>query len=152
MPVPSVEEGIFSLLNNSPEIQAVLAPDAGGTNCRLYPGHIAEEATLPAAAFTRAGGRRQLKMSGPDGLIRARFQFTAASSDKEALNGSAYDDCRIVMDAIILKLEGFSGGFPNGIVVQQISVSGDLIDDYDAESELYFRHCDFEIVYNDPNH
>lgn len=139
----TIEEGLFSLLNNSEDIQAVLAPDAGGTNCRLYPGHIAEEASLPAAAFARAGGSRQLVQTGPDGLISARFQFTSAAL--------IIDDCIAVMDAIALKLHGFTGDLPNGVRVSQILMSGEMIDDaFDIEERLYARHCDFDVVYVDP--
>jgi hypothetical protein len=138
----TVEEGIFSLLNNAASVQAVLAPDGGGTNCRLYPGTIAEEAALPAAAFARVGGRRQLTVGGPEALIRARFQFTTAAQ--------TYDECVTAMEALIGILHGYSGAFPNGIVVQQISMLGDLIDEFDIGSRMYARHCDFEVIYNDP--
>jgi hypothetical protein len=138
----TIEEGLFGLLNASQDIQAVLAPDAGGINCRLYPGHIDERATLPAAAFARAGGSRQLVQTGPDGLISARFQFSAADT--------TYDACQQVMDAIALKLHGFTGELPNGVLVSLISMSGEMIDDFDIEARLYARHCDFDVVYVDP--
>lgn len=124
-----------------------LFPDASGANCRLYPGTIAEEAKLPAAAFARAGGARSLTMTGPESPIRARFQFTLASSDQEAKNGSGYDDCAILLDVILGILHGYAGQLPNGIVVQQSRVVMEPIDDFNIDSKLYFRHADVEFVY-----
>jgi hypothetical protein len=146
----TIEEGLFNLWNTDPGVQAVLSPDASGTNCRLYPGHIPEEATLPAAAFARAGGRRGLNITGPDGLIRARFQISVASSDQEAKNGSGYDDCAIVLEALTNKAHGFSGALPNGVIVQQIQAMTEPIDDFNAEAKLYFRHQDIMVVFENP--
>jgi len=146
--MPTIEEGIFGLLNSRAEMKASsLFPDASGANCRLYPGTIAEEATLPAAAFARAGGARSLTMTGPESPIRARFQFTVASSDEKAANGSGYDDCAILLDVIISILHGYAGQLPNGMVVQQARVVMDPIDDYSVDAKLYFRHADIEFVY-----
>jgi hypothetical protein len=137
----SLEEGIFALLNNSAALKGSnLFPDASGTNCRLYPGTIAEEATLPAAAFARAGGSRQLVLGSPENLNRARFQFTVASDQ--------YDDCVTIMDLFLNLLHGFAGALPNGVVVQLAKAVIDPIDEYSMEARLYSRHCDIEFIYN----
>lgn len=144
----TIEEGIFALLNANATMKASsLFPDASGANCRLYPGTIAEEATLPAAAFARVGGARSLTLNGPESPIRARFQFTVASSDQEAKTGSGYDDCASQLEIILNILHGYSGQLPNGIVVQQARVVMDPIDDFNVDSKLYFRHADVEFVY-----
>jgi hypothetical protein len=44
-------------------------------------------------------------------------------------------------------LDGFSGTFPNGVVIQLARPLMEPIDSYVAEVRLYMRHVDFEFLY-----
>jgi hypothetical protein len=138
----TAEEGLFFFLNVSPALRALTFTSGAffdGTNCRVYPGQIDENSILPALAFVRVGGHRMLTMGGVEGLVRGRFQFTAA--------GTIYDDPVVLMESVISLLDGFRGSFPNGVIVQVAEVVLDPFDEFSAEARLFSRHCDFEIVY-----
>lgn len=139
----TAEEGIFALLNNNATLRALTfganVPFFDGTNNRLFPGQIDENSVLPALAFVRVGGSRRLTMSGVEGLVRARFQFTAA--------GTIYEDPLNLLEAVINILDGYKGALPNGVIVQVAEVVLDPFDEFSAEARLFSRHCDFEIVY-----
>jgi hypothetical protein len=142
------EEGLFAWLNQRPQFQA-LTFDTGaffdGTNCRIFPGTVAEEAAMPAMAYARVGGSSSLNMSGPDGVKRARIQFTAIGvkyADPATLIGVL---CGVPAAPGIL--DGFSGTFPNGVVIQLARPLMEPIDSYIGEVRLFSRHVDFEFLY-----
>lgn len=142
------EEGLFQWLDQRTEYRALNFANGAffdGTHCRIFPGTIAEDALLPAIAYARVGGSSSLNMSGADGLKRARIQFTAA--------GVAYADPAVLIGILTGMpgapgiLDGFSGGFPNGVVIQIARPLIEPIDAYIAEVDLYTRHVDFEFLY-----
>lgn len=145
----TLEEGLFTWLNQRPELRALAFANGSffdGTNCRIYPGTIAEGATFPALAFASAGGDGDMTMSGPGSVARARIQFTSAST--------VYGD-NVKLLAVLIGpiggtgvLHGFSGMLPNGVVVQLCRQLMGPIDQYFAEARLHARHIDFEFVYS----
>jgi hypothetical protein len=144
----TLEEGIFSFLNQHPALTGLnFATGAffDGTNCRIYPGQIDENAAMPALSFTSVGGPRSMTMSGPESIGRARIQFTAASL--------VYSEAVVLIGALIGTpgskgaLDGFTGQLPNGVVVQLARPLTEPIDTYFAEARLYARHVDVEFVY-----
>jgi hypothetical protein len=144
----TLEEGIFAWLNQRPELQALNFSTGAffdGTACRIYPGTVAEESALPAMAYARVGGSSALNMQGPDGLKRARIQFTAI--------GTIYADPAALIGVLSGTpgapgiLDGFSGALPNGVIVQLVRPMMEPIDSYIGEVRLYSRHIDFEFTY-----
>jgi hypothetical protein len=142
------EEGLFLWLNLRPELRALTFATGSffdGTNCRIFPGTIAEESALPAMAYARVGGPSAVNMSGADGLKRARIQFTASGkiySEPATLIGVL---CGVPGAPGIL--DGFSGTFPNGVVIQLARPLMEPIDSFAAEARLFSRHVDFEFLY-----
>jgi hypothetical protein len=144
----TLEEGLFAWLNQRPEFRALnFATGAffDGTNCRIFPGTVAEDAAMPALAYMRVGGQSSLTMSGADGIKRARIQFSAI--------GDIYADPATLIGVLCGVpgapgiLDGFSGTFPNGVVIQLARPLMEPIDSYVAEVRLYMRHVDFEFLY-----
>lgn len=138
----TLEEGLFSFLNARAELQALTFASGAffdGTNCRIYPGTIAEDALFPALAYTAIGGTRSLTMSGRQGVRSARIQFTALST--------VYSENATLIETLLSFLDGFSGSFAGGAAVEQARALGEPVDQYIGEARLYVRHCDFEIVY-----
>lgn len=145
----TLEEGLTTWLNQRPELKALnfsTGPFFDGTNCRIFPGTVAEDSVLPAMAYDGVGGTAPgLNMQGPDGIKRARIQFTAV--------GETYADPVVLIGVLCGTpgaksiLHGFSGQLPNGVVVQLVRQMTEPIGSYVAEVRLYMRHVDFEFVY-----
>lgn len=143
------DQGLFAWLNQRPEFQALnfaSGPFFDGTNCNIWPGVISESARVPALAFDHAGGPPPgLTMSGGDGVQKARIQFTAIGdiyADPATLIGVL---CGVPGTKSIL--HGFSGQFPNGVVIQLARQIIAPFGSYIVEARLYMRHVDFEFTY-----
>jgi hypothetical protein len=140
----ALKDGIFALLNANPDIRALSFSTGSfldsGSEVRIYPGIIPEEAMLPAAAFVFVGGTAPgLNMAGSDGRASARIQFSAT--------GDNYDDATLLLGVISTVLHGFKGQTPNGPIVQLSKQLNEPFDEFIAEARLYLRHCDFMITY-----
>jgi len=65
-----LEADLYSYLTQHPDFIAEVST-------RLFPRRLPQEPVLPAATYMRVSTRAGHDLSGPDGLPRARFQFTA---------------------------------------------------------------------------
>jgi len=110
---------------------------------RVYPLNIPQEATLPAVAYQRISGGRELTHGGPQqGLLRARLQVTIT-----AVN---YDEVKAAAAAIRLLFNGFRGWWGpaqgTGVYVQFCSVE-ELGDGYGATMERVTTRLDLVVNY-----
>ncbi|HEY2361202.1 MAG TPA: hypothetical protein VGK36_08810 [Candidatus Angelobacter sp.] len=147
--MPTLEEGIISFLNTREEMRNLTfstGPFFDGESCRIFPGTVAENAILPAMAYARVGGAGStMTMSGPDGLKKARIQFTAI--------GTTYADAATLLGVLTGVpgqpglFDGFRGDLPNGVVVQLSSLITDPIDSYVDQVKLFLRHVDISFIH-----
>lgn len=88
------EESMATYLRKDAGVQAVLGSS-------LYPVDIPQDAGLPACAYQRISGPRELNHDGETVWVRARIQFT--------VDASTYAQAKSIAGAIKAALNGFSG-------------------------------------------
>lgn len=128
-----IEEAIFDHLTGDAGVAALV-----GT--RIYPTVIPQDAALPACAYQRISGPRDLAHDGPTGQALARIQFTCTATSYGAVKGLA--------NAIREALDGFSGtmGSPSGAVVHVAMVDNE-IDGYNQQTGLQTVRLDVIFRY-----
>lgn len=105
---------------------------------RVYPLVIPQDATLPAIAYQRISGHRELTHDQPQrGMKHARLQITITATD--------YDDVKSVAAAIWLLFDGFRGMWGT-LYIQRCAVES-LGDGYGATLERVTTRLDLVVVY-----
>ena len=93
-----LEEAIYGQLVGDATVGGLVGT---GANARVYPMVIPQEAALPAIAYQRVSGARELAHDGEVGFAEARLQFTCQAE--------SYDGAKALAKGVRLCLAGFNG-------------------------------------------
>lgn len=132
------EKVIYSLLKNYAPLTAIV-PVA-----KIYAGVIAQEAVLPAIAYSHVSTveNTTIDANAAFALVTSRIQVSVATKD--------YPQLKDII-SLVRKACNYSRGTINGVIVSSIVrelVGPDFRDD---ESKVYFQSIDFRVVYHEPN-
>jgi hypothetical protein len=90
----AIEEAIYYLLSNDATVSGLV-----GT--RIYPMVVPRNAAMPAIAYQQISGVREHTMTGPIGMVKARFQINCWAE--------TYATADAIAEAVRKELDGYSG-------------------------------------------
>jgi len=128
-----LEEAIYSQLVGNGTV-------AGLVSTRIYPLVIPQDIALPAIAYQRISGGRELAHDGEVGFAEARMQFTC--------QGDSYNSAKAVRKAVRLALAGFNGvmGGGSGVKVQGVRTENEM-DGWGMAAETWTVRLDMVFWY-----
>ena len=138
MALVDVRPGLRTLLLNNAQITAMV-------QTRIYPVLLPQGTTLDSIVFTRITELDLPHMTGPTGLVTARFQFDAWSKD--------VDSAMTLADLVKEVLTNFRGivNYDSTFVNIQGAFLLNGRDDYDSTSQMYRMSRDYYVYYGDRN-
>lgn len=128
----TIEEALYSRLSTYPEVVKL-------ASTRIYPLVIPQDSDLPAMAYQRISGMRELEHGGPSGFASGRFQVTCTAATYAAAVGLA--------NAVRRGLEGYRGE-TGGVTVEACSTEGQY-DGYNEMGDTFTVRVDFEVMYRE---
>lgn len=131
----TIEDGIFhKLTHDDTDVMAIVVK-------RVYPLSLPPTPVLPALVYQRISSPRVHTHQGAagGGLAYPRFQFTAW--------GTTFPSVRDLMQRVRVYWDGFAGtvGAGGNTVVIQCALIDSERDDYEPETQRYFRSQDYII-------
>jgi hypothetical protein len=128
-----IEEAIYSHLTSDTSVYLLV-----GT--RVYPLSIPQDIALPAVAYQRVSGPRDVAHDGALGYAHGRFQITCQAE--------TYEGAKDLKTAIRRCMEGFRGmmGGGRGVRVYGITVESEM-DGYGMIGSIYTVRIDVEVRY-----
>lgn len=133
---------IKSLLSGSSGLAALV-----GTN--IYPGRIAQNATMPVVAYEMVSGTEIMPITANAGgtLIKSRVQITAFS--KTWMELKAIHEA--VRKAVLFQSGSFVIPSTPAITVRVIGIVRDLIgpDTREDDLALYVQHVDYQVIHDE---
>lgn len=137
----NVDEALFSHLSTTAGITALV-----GT--RIYPIVMPPGVALPAISLQKISTERIHAFQQDTGMASASFQVSAWAKTDTVKKGYAHTQA--CANAVRLALQNYSGtmGGAGGVVVGAVSIENEM-DDYDAASDVYAVHQDYEIWFQE---
>lgn len=127
-----IEEALKTLITTS-------AAFVNAAALSVYPGHIPQDARLPAVAYQMISTQPDHAHDGPTGFMKRNFQFT--------IDAASYAEVKATAQALRRRLDGYQG------TVDGIRIGGILwqneYDGYNELSTLETVRQDYLIIYQE---
>jgi hypothetical protein len=129
-----IEEALYAHLTANAGVLALVST-------RVYPLVIPQDIALPAIAYQRISGPRELAHDGPTGMARARIQITCQAA--------TYTAAKAVAEAVRLALDGFRGPVAanSEVLVVEIAALANELDGYEFETAATSVRVDYMLLY-----
>lgn len=136
----NIEKAIVSILSNASAVTGIVGS-------RIFPLFVPQPAkdNLPAITYQQISGPRDHVMSGPTGLVNARFQINCWSK--------TYKGLREFANAVRTTLDGYSGTVLGTVIQNNVKLldEGDVpsIKPENEELSSFGKRLDFEFNFNE---